>query len=56
MSRMLSLVEHTDRILLIREVLLQLKHIMIHFLDRIFEAEEEQRHMEDIMNLRKVQR
>ena len=50
------LVEYADQMLFIREVLLQLKHIMIHCSNRILEAATELRNMEDIVNVRKVRR
>ena len=56
MSLTFSLVKNAYRTLYIRKVLLQFKHIMIHCSNRILEAAAELRHMEDIVNLRKVRR
>ena len=54
MSPTFSLIKNADRLLFVRKVLLQFKHIMIHCPDRILEAAMKLRHMKDIMHLRKV--
>src|SRR3954462_9985270 len=50
------LIKNMTRMLLIRQVLLQFNHIMIHLTDRILEAASELRHVKDIVDLREVQR
>ena len=53
-SSTLRLIKNAARMFLIRQVWLQLNHIMFHFADRILEAASELRHVEYIMNLGEV--
>jgi hypothetical protein len=48
------LIKSADRILLIREIILQFEHFMIHCTVRVHETASKLRHMEDNMYLRQV--
>src|SRR3954463_15927150 len=50
------LIKNTAQMFLIGQVLLQLDHIMFHFADGVLEAASELRHVEYIVDLRKVRR
>src|ERR1043165_5073561 len=51
-----TLVENAARMFFVRQVLLQLDHIMFHFADRVLEAASELRHVEHIVDLGEVRR
>src|SRR3954463_7802488 len=50
------LIKNTTRMFLISQVLLHLNHIVFHFADGVLEAASELRHVEYIVDLRKVRR
>src|ERR1041385_8907099 len=50
------LIKNAARMFLISQVLLQFNHIMFHFMNRVFEAATELRHVEDIVDLGEVRR
>jgi hypothetical protein len=54
MGSTFSLIKNADRMLLIREIILQFEHLMIHCTVWVLETASELRYVENIMNLRKV--
>ena len=50
----LCLIKNANRVLSVCEVILEIKHFMVHSTDRIREATPELRDVEDIMNSRKM--
>jgi hypothetical protein len=55
-SGTLGLVKNMNRVFSISEVILEIKHFMVHSTDRIREAMPELRNVEDIMNSGEMRR